>query len=93
MLRSLGRQRTWDIPRDHVRDEAKMTEVASFHGRHHIARHDDDGTLHIYAVTDEHGQPASEMANTTTTYRGTDHQQIRTLADINRANRGKRWAT
>jgi hypothetical protein len=76
--RSLGRHRTFDIPR--VRDTAHKTELARFKGAHIIAERE-GSELVIYALNDEHGMPASTM----TPYTATDRRSvIRTLADINK---------
>jgi len=58
---------------DGARDDALKTEVARFRGHHYVAEREDD-ELVIFALTDEHGQPAQLTS-------ANDH--IRTLADLN----------
>jgi hypothetical protein len=40
-----------------AQDEARKTRVATFPGEHYSAEHE-EGNLHVYAHTDEHGIPA-----------------------------------
>jgi hypothetical protein len=78
--RSLGRYRTFDIPR--AWDSALKTELARFKGAHITAEREGD-ELVIFSLHDEHGMPATTM----TRYTATDKRpSIRTLADINRRN-------
>jgi hypothetical protein len=78
--RSLGRHRTFDIPR--ARDTAHKTELARFKGTHITAEREGD-ELVIFAIHDEHGMPATAM----TRYTATDKRSpIRSIADLNRRN-------
>lgn len=59
---------------DGATDSAHKTEVARFQGNHYVAERE-DSELVVYALHDEHGQPAQQAA--------TDSQSVRTLADLN----------
>jgi hypothetical protein len=60
-----------------TRDEAKKTLVAIHKGRHHVAERNAEGDLEIFALHDEHGQPAIETS-------ATNDRRPPTFADRNR---------
>jgi hypothetical protein len=68
--RTLGPSLTLDC----ACDDALKTEVARFRGHHYVAEREDD-ELVVFALADEHGQPAQLVT--------TDHLPVRTLADLN----------
>jgi hypothetical protein len=57
--RFVGRFAVMDGTHIRVRDEARKTRVATFPGEHYSAEHE-DGQLHVYAHTDEFGNPAQK---------------------------------